>query len=449
MAVSTYCVLWTLWLCKERIAPRGVIYWLPTLRDIQDFVNTKLDPMVRENEDLITKLSSTETDNKGLKFFWGAPTYWRNLKSASAVKSISADADIFDEYDETDPSQVAQALKRTSASTVKLRRRLSTPTLPDYGINKSFQATDQCHWGVKCSHCGYWSILEELFPRCMIPHKEKGYILGCVNCSKELNPRIGQWIRKINSPLRGYQISQLYSPFVTAREIMDDYHNTEFQGHFHNHVLGLPFMSASDKVTAVQVLNLCQPYKMALNCTQSTVMGIDQGRVLHCVVMQPGTFTKIVWAGEVKDFEEVDRLMLKFNVRELVIDALPETRKARELMKRNQNKVWLCFYNEHQKGSYSWNEEERIVSVNRTESLDVGTDAIIQSKIVLPERTAVIEELAQHCANIAKTTEEDRDTGSRRFVYKKLGPDHYRHAMNYAQIAASRLRSTKVISINR
>jgi hypothetical protein len=35
--------------------------------------------------------------------------------------------------------------------------------------------------------------------------------------------------------------------------------------------------------------------------------------------------------------------------------------------------------------------------------------------------------------------EEDVVTGSRLFKYKKLGPDHYRHALNYCILAAERV----------
>jgi hypothetical protein len=36
---------------------------------------------------------------------------------------------------------------------------------------------------------------------------------------------------------------------------------------------------------------------------------------------------------------------------------------------------------------------------------------------------------------MAKKLEEDEETGSKRYVYVKLGPDHFRHALNYEAMA--------------
>ena len=446
MGVSTYCILWVLWLAETRQTPRGVLYWLPTDDDVSDFVKTKLDVLIAENERL--RLAQSGTYNQGLKYLFGMPTYWRGLKSKSGVKSISGDAAIYDEFDEADQSQLKQARQRLSFSALKWERELSTPTIPDFGINKRFQETDQQHFGFKCEGCGRWNILEDLFPRCFQQDREGNYYHACSKCHHALNIRDGQWICKTRSDLRGYHISQLYSPFISPNEIMREYQSTEFMGHFYNHVIGKPYLSATDMVNAETVLGLCDPLKqMATNYLKPTVMGIDVGSLLHCTILEPGDPQRVIWCGEIKQFEELDTIMLKFNVREVVIDALPETRKVREFIARHKHKAWMCFYMDHQKGSYAWNEETRQVSVNRTESLDYGTDAMIKKKMVLPQRSDMIERFAAHCGNVAKVVEDKG--GDRRYVYKKIGPDHFRHSLNYAQIAATRMRNGLAFSVFR
>jgi hypothetical protein len=47
----------------------------------------------------------------------------------------------------------------------------------------------------------------------------------------------------------------------------------------------------------------------------------------------------------------------------------------------------------------------------------------------------MLREFAEHCSNTAKKLEEDEQTGSKRYVYVKLGPDHFRHAFNYEAMA--------------
>lgn len=438
-----------MFLCKTKKAPRGVIYWLPHDTAVSDFVNTKVDPLIRDNSDKInTETEFKQIQNQGLKFLWGVPTFWRGLKSKTAVKSISADAAIYDEFDEADQDQVTQARQRLSFSDVRLERELSTPTLPDFGIDKQFQDTDQCYYAFKCDHCSSWNILEDLFPKCFAPQLDGTWKLICNRCKKDLQTRSGQWVQKESkNKIRGYQISQLYSPFKSPTEIMNDYNTTEFMGHFHNHVLGLPYLSAEDRITSEMVLNLCEPLRiMPATCREKTVCGVDVGSKLHCTIMRPGTPNKIIWVGELIHFEELDTLMLKFNVSDLVIDALPETRKVRELIGRHKNKVWACFYNDNQKGSFAWKEDERIVSVNRTESLDVGTQGIINKLYTFPQRNPMLEKFAAHCEAVAKVAEKDKETGSIKYRYRHLSADHFRHSFNYACIAASRQRTGSIIS---
>jgi hypothetical protein len=49
----------------------------------------------------------------------------------------------------------------------------------------------------------------------------------------------------------------------------------------------------------------------------------------------------------------------------------------------------------------------------------------------------VTQEFAHHLHNVAKKLEEDEKTGSKRYVYVKLAPDHFRHAFNYEAMARS------------
>jgi hypothetical protein len=56
-------------------------------------------------------------------------------------------------------------------------------------------------------------------------------------------------------------------------------------------------------------------------------------------------------------------------------------------------------------------------------------------QIILPRESDTVREFAKHLHNVAKKLEEDEETGSKRYVYVKLGPDHFRHAFNYESMA--------------
>ena len=102
--------------------------------------------------------------------------------------------------------------------------KLSNPTLPDYGIDKAFQETDQRYWLLKCESCGEYTCLEDTFPDCLL-ETSKGVIRSCMKCKGELNPSIGEWVAKRPSitDKRGYHYSQLFSHFVSPAEILHQY----------------------------------------------------------------------------------------------------------------------------------------------------------------------------------------------------------------------------------
>ena len=97
--------------------------------------------------------------------------------------------------------------------------------------------------------------------------------------------------------------------------------------------------------------------------------------------------------------------------------------------------MYLNYYNEYQKGKYRWNDGDLTVQCNRTESLDASHQTILKGEIILPRESDVVRDFALHCHNVAKKLEEDEESGSKRYLYVRLGADHFRHALNYAIIA--------------
>ena len=81
-----------------------------------------------------------------------------------------------------------------------------------------------------------------------------------------------------------------------------------------------------------------------------------------------------------------------------------------------------------------------MVKVNRTELCDAIHDLFSRGgRIVLPRRSEEIEIYAREMTNIAKVLQEDPETGSREYRYRKLGEDHYFHATNYLYLAAQKI----------
>jgi hypothetical protein len=416
---------------------RGILYLFPSKSDVTDFSKGRIDPLIQENPDTIGSWIR-DTDAANIKRIWNAFLYLRGMKSRVGLKSVPADFLIFDELDEAPQNSVDMAMERMSHSEYKEVRKLSNPTLPDYGIDKAFQETDQRYWLLKCERCGESTCLEDTFPDCLIEVSGK-VIRACSRCKSELNPAIGEWVAKKPSITnkRGYHYSQLFSQFVTPAEILHQFRTTTNFTDFYNLKIGIAYVEAQNRLSIQEVLGLCGSDGIASEDPGPCFMGVDQGKDLQVVIGKRDYVKagKIIHLGICRDWEELDPLMKKFNVSRCVVDALPETRNARAFAERHKGRIFINYYSEYQKGKYVWNEKNLTVTCNRTESLDASHNEIMNSQIILPKECEIVKVFAQHLHNTAKKLEEDEETGSKRYVYVKLGPDHFRHAYNYEAMA--------------
>lgn len=416
---------------------RGVLYLFPSRSDVLDFSKGRISPLIEDNPDLIGQWVK-DTDSAGIKRIWNTFFYLRGMQSRVGLKSIPVDLIIFDELDEAVQNAVDMAMERMGHSEFREVLKLSNPTLPDYGIDKAFQETDQRFWLLKCPACGSWTCLEDTFPGCLLEIGGR-VIRACQRCQGELNPSIGQWVARRPSitEKRGYHYSQLFSHFVEPADILRQFRTTNNLTDFYNLKIGIPYVEAENRLSVQEVLALCGGDGILSQDPGPCSMGVDQGKDLHVVIGKKGLHKagRIIHLGVYRDWEELDRLMGNFNVSRAVVDALPETRNARAFATRFPGKVYLNYYNERQKGFYAWNEKELIVSCNRTESLDASHREISTGAIILPRENEIVKTFADHLHNVAKKLEEDQETGSKRYVYVKLGADHFRHALNYEAMA--------------
>ena len=438
LGLTTRAMLRSLYKCRYADF-RGVLYLFPSRTDALDFSKSRISNLIDENPNTIGEWLR-DTDSAGLKKVWNSFLYIRGMHSKVGLKSIPVDFVIFDELDEAPQNSVDMAMERMGHSEHRLVLQLSNPTLPDYGIDKAFQETDQKYWLLKCDKCGEYTCLEDTFPDCLVT--VNGHVIrACQKCKGELNPSIGQWVAKHPSVTdkRGYHYSQLFSHFIDPGDILHQFRTTNNLTDFYNLKIGNAYVEAQNRLSIQEVLALCSNEEIASENKGPCFMGVDQGKDLHVVISKrhPQKAGKIIHLEVYKDWYELDRLMKNFRVIRCVVDALPETRNARAFAERHKGKVFLNYYNHHQKGAYKWNEQELIVQCNRTESLDASHKEIMEQTIVLPKDCGIVQEFAEHLHNVAKKLEENEETGSKRYVYMKLGPDHFRHASNYEAMARS------------
>lgn len=235
----------------------GILYLFPSRTDVLDFSRGRINTLISENPESIGKWIR-DTDSAGLKRIWNTSLYLRGMQSRVGLKSIPVDMIVFDELDEAAPNAVDMAMERMGHSEFRIVSMLSNPTLPDYGIDKAFQETDQRYWLLRCAKCGEYTCLEDTFPECLMEASGR-VIRACRRCHAELNPSIGEWVAKRPSIIdkRGYHYSQLFSHYVEPAGILHQFRTTNNLTDFYNLKIGVAYVEATNRLSVQEVISLC------------------------------------------------------------------------------------------------------------------------------------------------------------------------------------------------
>ena len=448
MCLTSRAMLWVIYCARYNPNIRGFLYFFPSKTDVLEFTKGRFNPLITDNQDTIATWVR-DTDSASIKHIWNGIITFRGMQSRVGMKGVPGDFVVIDELDEAPVDFVFWIKKRLAHSKEKRILKLSNPTLPDYGIDAEFQSTDQRYWLLKCEKCGKYTDLVETFPDCFVTFKGETIRL-CQHCrDRALNPQVGQWVARRPSitEKRGRQYSQLWSHFISPAEILDEFRTTKRIGDFWNLTVGIGYVEAENRLGIQEVLKLCGNDGILTEDPGPCFMGVDPGGRIHVVISKrhPSKAGQIIHLGVYDEFEELDRLMTNFNVTRCVIDGQFEQRNCRAFAKKHPGRVFLCYYSIRQKVEARWNEPEAIVDCNRTETLDESHKEVLDKDIMLPKECDVVREFARHLHNIAKVIEEEErkdkksgkteKTGTKYWVYKTLGADHFRHSLNYDVMA--------------
>lgn len=458
---------------------QGVMYLFPTSDDVTDFSKARFNPLIERNpEEIGRHITSTDAANikrigNGMLYLRGArPTKKiQGKKSSSKLKTAPVDKVVRDEKDEMELAMVRLSKERTSHSTLHggsgEQVDLSTPTVPDYGIDKDYQNSDQRIWVIKCGKCGKYTCQELEFPTHLhrVPvgsyrgrvYKEASVIRLCSKCrDQEIYPKNGMWIAQYPSVTDsvGWWISQLNSVFKNPKTILDNFENpkdNEDLAETYNSGLGMAWLPTENRLTEQQVLACCGNEPQAGSDSGPCAMGVDVGKTMHVVIGRApfSTGRTILKVARLTNINDVMDLAKRFNVKMAVFDALPETRLVMDFRKAANFDVYGCFYVHSQKGQAAWNEREGFVNVNPVEICDATHNMITTyGRCTLPRQDAEIrEQYAPQMTQMAKILfEDDEVPGKKYYKYIKLSKnDHYRHASNYYELACTKLEPDHVV----
>jgi len=441
----------------------SVLYVLPTEGDSSDFSSSRFDPALEMSPHL-QKLFS-DVKNISHKRAGGSSLFVRGSKSKSKLKSLPVGQMFFDEVDEMDEANITLAFERMSGQIKRQAWMISTPTIEGKGINKFFQNSSQNHYFFKCPHCS--KMTELTFPECMVitgesandPQLVNTYLV-CKECQGRLEHsqkqeifKTGQWVPSIQESLtQGYHINQLYScrldPWKIAQLYLTSLTNATDEQEFFNSKMGLPHAVKGAQLTETEIDECIGGYTSHQFSPPNSfvTMGVDVGTWIHYEIDQ-FTFKKqattqdinlltecrVLMEGKVKNFEELDELMTRYQVIHCVIDNQPDTRKALEFAGRFEGIVHLCIYGNGTRGkNITVHPNEPKVTVDRTNWLDVSLSRFRQGTIKLPVNTS--PEYKSHMTAPVRVYKRDNN-GNAYGCYENTKNDHFAHARNYAEIA--------------
>jgi phage terminase large subunit GpA-like protein len=126
------------------------IYTLPTAGDVNDFVKSKVNQIILQNPCIRDGFDTKSVDSIEQKQIGRSFIFFRGTWSQSEAIMLSSDRNLHDELDKSNMDVVEVYRSRQAASDNQSLRYFSTPTVPDFGIDKIWAVSDQKHWRFTC-----------------------------------------------------------------------------------------------------------------------------------------------------------------------------------------------------------------------------------------------------------------------------------------------------------
>jgi hypothetical protein len=435
LGLSEWCVISAMHDCAYRLKS-GLIYYFPTYTHVIKFSKARFNPIIKANP--VLQALVRNTNSADIKQIGNCTLHFFGLRGPMGAKTTPADKLVFDEEDEVDdPTYVDMAHKRMGHSEFQEEVHLSTPTIPDFGVDEKFLLTDQRYRMMYCEACRKYTCMEDEFPESLIMTKD-GAKRVCTKCQRELN--LGHPKNEYVAKFPG----RLYNEYLTTKYPQD----------FWNQRLARAFIEVQNRMEVAHVIAMCGSHGMEERTDVPTCIGADIGPKTHHVVVgrkEYGGSVKIIWMGETKPntatnpneaWNDLQEIRKKFDGY-MVLDGLPEPKKALNLTKENPYRAWACFYSNSPSTGERWDDDQKKITVYQSMAMDASHQMLQDGKVVLPRKSDLIMEFAKHCHNVARKKVEDKETGAVYNKWIKTGPDHYRKAFSYMCLAMGRTPESK------
>lgn len=432
---SVMAILKSMWECQY--GGWNVIYALPTNNVVSDFVKPKVNPLIQGNPFI---QNIVRDDSVTYKRIGNRSLFFKGGYSERDAISITGDLLIIDEYDRMPDTQVVNTFdSRLQASKRPRRWRFSNPSQVGYGVDGLYNDSDQMHWFIKhsCGHSWYIDFDKHSNESNHYVNQELK-IYACGKCGGEITDserRNGRWIAKYpNRKRRGYWISQLIAPWVSAARILEQKEDSSIE-FFYNFVLGKAYTPSDLIVNRETILRACAPSAIP---QVNVAMGVDQNASEQIVVA--ATPQGVFYHNKVSSWEEVEHLKLMWNA-VVVCDPAPYPVMPKQLAAK-YNDWYLCYFKE-QKGVDVLQWKNKVVYADRTRLLDTVANEITDARLVFREKPYELEDYIADWQNLYRTTTETPDGRIKSEWLKKENKESdFSLATAYMRIGLGRLISS-------
>ncbi len=448
----------------------GIVF--PAKADLNDFSKERLSDLKDETTHLASLFGSDEFDALGFKKVGDSYLYLRGGYSKAGLRSFPADVIIFDEFDELAPSAIALGRRRLNASLVKREIDISTPSIPGKGISAAYLSSDQRVYQTQCKKCKTFNSYDffrdvradnepyEEWSKWSQPHVEKSKItLACPVCGSVQSDADrcapGRWIALQPEITRTHGYHVPWWPFVfidlagLAFSAVSA-EGAEVEEFFHSD-LGLPHGAGEGGITPEMLLQMSAtvPDGLPKGPWRDTVLGCDVGSRLHYSITSVGPDGEVYLRAmdSVLRWEELDNLMLRYQVRQAVVDGEPETHATLDFLARWPGRAMRSFYPTgvaalrgtlfHQKPNTN------DLQVNRAMAMDAVLSVVAGARERWPKEFTTNPDIVAQMTSSTRVKITDENTGQQRYDWIHVGQDHYWHAHLYNLIARRSLPQFK------
>lgn len=462
------------------IRARGnVLYAFPALVQLRQMVGARVRPAIENNPYIYSKI--TGALNLEQIQIGNNTLYFRSVQNRRQMISADVSELYIDELDTAvleaskgDFGNVVYTLeKRLGAASNPGKYFFSTPSYSGMGINAEYAGddtnpgSDQREWMVKCRHCSKDQVINWEDNVVDLNERKAGlqiYVPDvrrvCSACHQEFSAddiSKGKYVARrpdLSNLCHGYQVSKLMNARPNLNQMKLDSMNPVKEQEFKCSDLGVPFEPKGSKITE-DVLELARnssKYVLGMSSSDPTYMGADIGRVIHVVigVPTPDQKIKVIWAGEVVNWEELHETMLRFNVRFGVIDAQPGGLEQKEFCLAHPGRIMMAYYPSYLETTKDVfkDRDEAIIHVNRTLVMSMVIQTFFNNQVMLPVDIRSVREFYKMMKAPVRATQEDSTGNMRTFFPPTKVADHYFHAFAYL-LSAIEKRPKDVIFIPR